>query len=371
LTPKNKNQERAEAGAEPEVDNIEWQQHKQQAGTRKKGLSLSTYQPDLRQKRVQKRILDALEHFLPYYLSGRELQLSTKVLEGYFGSHGNEMFNWMRRNLLTEVRSYSTWDGRAITYKVNQRGFDKLWVLVHHRTFDFATERARQVEPVFRPYIEGDPLPLHQTVEGGRLYGAHQTLEKCVRAVLLKGRSDYDIQAAMPTLVLQSVSDDWLKDFPNWAKYLGSRAAFRELLAERYGITVNQAKELFQGLFDLRTFNGSRSGIGEIIGAEKCKKAMSDEFLVRLRDEATLAWAAADLEKRTDGRKRFAYYEQLEQQVMKAIYDIATANGVRYWPFHDGFTLLEKGKRISDLERFARVVREMTGYMILLDEKLL
>lgn len=56
---------------------------------------------------------------------------------------------------------------------------------------------------------------------------------------------------------------------------------------------------------------------------------------------------------------------------MKAIYGIATSNGVRCWPFHDGFTLLAKGRRISDLDRFARVIKDMTGYMILLDEKLL
>jgi hypothetical protein len=371
LTSKNKNQEGdAPARTEPESNNIEWRSTKRPAD-KKDRLVVSRYSPDLRQKRVQTRIIEALEHFLPHYLSGRELQLSTKVLEQYFGSHAKPMYTWMRANLLIDVRGHSSWASRATTYTVKQSGFKKLWNLVHDRSFDYARERARQVEPDFRPYIDGEPLPLHQTVEGGRLYGPHQHLEKSVRAVLLRGCYDYDVQAAMPTLVLQSVSKDWRQDFPLWAKYLGSRVQFRELMAERYNISIAQAKELFQGLFDLRTFNGSRSGISVIIGVEKCKKAMEDEFLAGLRSEAIRAWKTVDLAKRGDGGARFAYYEQLEQAVMTAIYRAAEANGVRFWPFHDGLTLLEPGKRIKDLDRMSQFVQEETGYLIQLDERLL
>src|SRR3569832_14124 len=175
----------------------------------------------------------------------------------------------------------------------------------------------------------------------------------------------------MPTLVLQSVSKNWRQDFPLWARYLGSRVQFRELMAERYNISIAQAKELFQGLFDLRTFNGSRSGISVIIGIEKCKKAMEDEFLAGLRNEAIGAWKSVDLAKRGDGGARFAYYEQLEQTVMAAIYQAAEAHGVRFWPFHDGLTLLEPGKRIKNLDRMSRFVQDQTGYSIQLDERLL
>ena len=183
MTSKNKNQEgAAPADAEPESNNIEWRSTKRPAD-KKNRLVVSTYSPDLRQKRVQNRIIEALEHFLPYYQSGRELQLSTKVLEQYFGSHAKPMYTWMRANLLLEVRSHSSWSARATTYQVKQSGFKKLWNLVHDRSFDYATERARQVEPVFRPYIDGEPLPLHQTVEGGRLYGPHQHLEKSVSCI--------------------------------------------------------------------------------------------------------------------------------------------------------------------------------------------
>jgi hypothetical protein len=189
-----------------------------------------------------------------------------------------------------------------------------------------------------------------------------------VRAVLLANRYDYDIQAAMPTLVLQSVSKDWRQDFPKWAMYLGSRIHFREKVAAEYGISVSQAKGLFQGLFDLRTFNGLRSGISELIGIEKCKRAMADEFLSGLRKEAVRAWKAVGLEKRTDGAERFAYYEQIEQTVMHAIFDAANAHGVRFWPFHDGFTLLEVGKRIRDLDAMSRFVKDQTGYSSLLEQ---
>lgn len=169
MTPKEpKQDEDASASVESESNNIEWQRATTLAGKKKTTLSLSRYSPDLRQKRVQKRIIDALEYFMQYYLSERELQLSTKILESHFGSHAKPMFNWLRSRLLRQVRSYSTYASRAITYVVNQEGFDKTWLRIG-RTFDYARERARQVEPSFRPFIDGqEDLPLHRTVEGGR-----------------------------------------------------------------------------------------------------------------------------------------------------------------------------------------------------------
>jgi len=335
------------------------------------GLKLTIYQPALNRKDVRKRIEAALEHFLPYYASGRELTLSVKQLEKHFGFHTKPLYNWLRRNLLVEVRSYSVVAARAITYKVNQQGFSKVWLRLHGRTFNYAPERARQVEPFFRPFIDGAELPLHQTVEGGRVYGAHQTLEKPVRAILLKGNFDYDIQVAMPTLVLQSVAMtaglSWRAAFPTWANYLGSRAIFRGNLAERLNITVQQAKEVFQGMFDLRKFDGGRGGISSVIGVEQCKKAMNDATLVKLRAEAVAAWKLVDLHGKSDGAGRFAYYEQIEQQVMNQIYDIATEHNIRYWPFHDGFTLLD-GRRIVDRAAFCSLIQDRTGMMILLDE---
>jgi hypothetical protein len=334
-------------------------------------LKLAIYKPAINRKDVRRRIETALEHFLPYYASGRELTLSVKQLEKHFGFHTKPLYNWMRRNLLVEVRSYSVTAARAITYKVNQTGFKKVWLRLHGHSFEYAAERARQVEPSFRPFIDGAGLPLHRTVEGGRLYGSHQTLEKPVRAVLLKGCYDYDIQAAMPTLVLQSVAMmaglNWREAFPTWALYLGSRAIFRENLAQRLNITVKQAKEVFQGMFDLRKFDGGRGGISAVIGVEKCKKAMDDAVLTQLRAEAAAAWKMVDLHGRSDGAGRFAYYEQIEQQVMSTIYDIASEHRIRYWPFHDGFTLLD-GRRIADRAAFCCVIQERTGMMILIDE---
>lgn len=206
---------------------------------------------------------------------------------------------------------------------------------------------------------------------GSRGHGAHQTLEKPVRTILLKGNFDYDIQVAMPTLVLQSVAKtaglSWRAAFPTWANYLGSRAIFRENLAQRLNITVQQAKEVFQGMFDLRKFDGGRGGISSVIGVEKCKKAMNDATLVKLRAEAVAAWKLVDLHGKSDGAGRFAYYEQIEQQVMNQIYDIATEHNIRYWPFHDGFTLLD-GRRIIDRAAFCGLIQDRTGMMILLDE---
>ena len=339
-------------------------------------LQLSKYQPALNRKDVRKKIELALEHFLQFYRSQKEMTWAVPQLEKWFGKHQNDMYGWMRANLLREVRSYSVAQGRATTYAINQEKFAKVWARLHGETFDYATERARQVEPLFRPYLEADaPLELAvPKIDGGRLYWDGQNTEKVVRAVIFKGCYDYDIQAAMPTLVLQSIAAskglNWREAFPMWARYLGNRAVFRESLAGRLNITIPQAKEVFQGMFDGRRFDLSRAGISAIIGIEKTRKALEDPVLRPLADEASNAWSLVGLAGREKGAgaARFRFYEQIEQQVMQSIYEIVTEAGIRCLPFHDGLTLLD-GRRITDLDAFQALIREKTGFAVLLEEK--
>lgn len=337
-------------------------------------LTLSIYKPALNRKDVRLKVELALEQFLQFYRSQEERTLSVPQLEEWFGKHQNALYKWLRANLLTEVRSYSVIKARAITYQVSQRGFDKTWALLHGQSFEYKTERARQVEPLFRPFLASDdPAGLAlPKIEGGRLYwGAAQTVEKEVRAIILKGNYDYDIQAAMPTLVLQSIAAreglDWREAFPAWARYLGNRAAYRESLAQRLNITAKQAKAIFQGLFDLRKFNLGQRGIVEIIGREKTKKAKEDPILKALADEAFDAWSRLGLQN--DGNARFQYYEREEQKVMSVIYEAARTGGIRFLPFHDGLTLLD-GRRIADLDGLRALIFEKTGYDVLIEEKL-
>lgn len=339
-------------------------------------LKLSIYKPAFNRKDVRRRVELALEHYLAYYRTQKEMTWSVPQLEKWFGKHQNDMFKWLKANLLREVRSYSVQQGRAITYVLNQTGFDKVWLQLHGHAFDYATERARQVEPLFRPYLDADhPLGMAlPKIEGGRLYWTGQNVEKVVRRVILKGSYDYDIQAAMPTLVLQSVAAreglNWREAFPTWARYLGSRKAFRESLADRLNITYAQAKDVCQGMFDLRTFTAGRKGVSELIGREKMGKAKDDLFLKALRAEALRAWGIVGLSGRDDGTARFRYYEQVEQYVMQAVYETVSEAGIRCLPFHDGLTLLD-GRAIADLDRFQRLIRDKTGFNVLLEETVL
>lgn len=328
-------------------------------------LVLSTYRPALSQARVRRRIKEALNEFLPYY-RGRERQIHQEYLERFFGKHQNDMYGWMRANLLREVRAFSVPAKRATTYVVYKDGFDKLWKLMYGTAFNYAPERANQIRPVMEPYITGvKELPLFQKHEGGRIYGPHQYLERDVRSILLPACYDYDIQAAMPTLVLQSTGSDWGDNYKLWRMYLGNRKQYREDLAKEYDLTIAQAKEVFQLLFSGAMFNGSRYGIGGILGPNKVKKALKDPWLLGLKNEAHTCWCRVGIPSKR-GPERFAYYEQLEQQIMLVVYQHLHDKGDRYWPFHDGFTMIT-GK--ADVVELRKLVKEQTGYSVIFEEK--
>lgn len=325
----------------------------------------ANYKPDVKQKRVRDRIKNSLARFL-YAYRGREMQLHRDRLEESFGSHGNRMYFWLKSRLLVNVRGHSAEAGRATTYIVNQDGFDNLWKLVHREAFNFAEQRAKQLAPELQPYFDGSKvLPLHSTVEGGRLYGPHLKMERDVKAILLAGCWDYDIQVAMPTLVLQSVPG-WQQKYPFWHRYLGNRKHYRQQLAQEYGCTSEQAKEVFQFLFSGATFNGSRHGVGKVLNHQQLKKAMSDPWLWGLYKQAQDMWCSLGL-RSSRGPERFRYYEAIEQSVMQILYSRLNQKGIRFWPFHDGFTVIS-GER-PDVHELRAAVREKTGFMIMLEEK--
>lgn len=322
------------------------------------------YSPDLKQRRVRDRIETNLDRFLFAY-RGKEMQLHRDSLEETFGSHGNKMFGWLRARLLTNVRGHSVEASRSTTYTVNQDGFDDLWRLIHKEAFNYAEQRAKQLAPVLQPYFDGSvPLPLHNTTEGGRLYGPHLQMERDVKAILMQGCWDYDIQAAMPTLVLQSIPD-WEQKFRLWRKYLGDRQYFRAKLMSDQRCSAEQAKQVFQFLFSGATFNGSRHGVGSVFTPQQTKAAMNDPWLWGLYQEARAAWSEVGCAS-SRGPDRFKHYEQLEQQVMRAVYGHLESKSVRYWPFHDGFTLLDDKTSTAELRQ---TVLDETGYSVIFDEK--
>lgn len=196
------------------------------------------------------------------------------------------MFRWLKAHLLCETRSYHASARRATSYVVNRPGYDSLFAKIHGRALNYDVERARQLEPEFRPYLDGTrPIPLTQKIDGGRLYGEHQwKLERDVRRILLKGRWDYDIAVAMPCLMIQATGG--LEKYPAWSKYIGNRNYYRQKLASDYKVSVADAKEVFQLLFSLATFNGWSEGVGKVLGPLKTKRALKDAFLQKLHRAA-------------------------------------------------------------------------------------
>jgi hypothetical protein len=118
-------------------------------------------------------------------------------------------------------------------------------------------------------------------------------------------------------------------------------------------------------LFSGAQFNGSRYGIGAVLEFNRLQKAMKDPRLNALKDEAQNCWRILNLPSKR-GPERFAYYEQLEQKVMLVVYKRMHEARERFWPFHDGFTMIT-GK--ADVLELSTLVKAETGYSVIFEEK--
>jgi hypothetical protein len=321
--------------------------------------------------RRRKIVVDVLEKMVKYLRTpNQEFTWSYEFLSEVLGM-GNwrsRTYPWLKDTLLITVRGHSI--GQATRYIVNQRAFINMWKLAHDQEFIYGRERARQWMPEVGKYISGEEeMPLDQKRPGGRLYAICQQIDRHTRSWLLPGRYDYDMRSAVVTLVVQYGINE-RHDFPKWSMYLGNIDAYRKNLSEKYGISLANAKLVFQLLFYQATFNGSKAGIGEVVGPSKCKAMMEDELLIGLFEEAGRAWENLGVVERR-GRSRFDFYEQIEQQVMSEIYAVLDQNGIRYWPFHDGFTLLQEGQQMGDMQKLTDFLRQKTGYVVMFSEKVL
>ena len=337
----------------------------------KTGSQISTYRPALNRKDVRKKVESALMFFLPRFNWATPFQMDVRQLESALNANqAKPLFYWLRTKILGLPASYyHATAGKANSWLVQKESFARTWEEVFGRKFNYAIERAEQLRPEFQEYIDGKPLPLISHGEGQRVYGPHHLIENDVKRILLNGCADFDIQAACPTIMTQHIGGTtWDVKFPLWRKYLGDRAYYRQMLAKEYKITLRQAKDVFQQLFSLGKFNGSTSGIGATVGSNKCKQMLCDPFLTGLYSEASKLWKQVGLDENGEGR--FRMYEQLEQQIMQVLYDFFEENGVRYWPFHDGFTILDKHINVS-VDGLHEHVKEQTGFSVIFERKIL
>jgi hypothetical protein len=317
-------------------------------------------------------VIDVLENMVPYMREpSQEYFWSYDFLATTlgFGNWRTKAYPWLKDMLLIEVRRPRF--GHSVTrYAINHLSFKHLWKLTHSTEFVYGRERARQWLPIVGKFINGEEqMELDQKKPGGRLYAICQQIDRDARSWLLPGRADYDMRSAVTTLVIQTAPNS-PAFFPKWSRYLSNINEYRRRLSVDYSISLKNAKKVFQLLFMQAHFNGGQGGVGAVVGSKKCKAMMKDEILTGLYEEAGRGWENLGLVDK-EGSSRFDYYEQLEQQVMTEIYEVLDKNGVAFWPFHDGFTLLTEGQQLGDLQKLTDHLKAKTGYVVEFSERFL
>ncbi len=117
--------------------------------------------------------------------------------------------------------------------------------LQHSRTFDALAQASNvnQTEP-------GTIIQHYRESASGRLYGQSihlQNSPRGIRAALLNGQNDYDIEACHPFL-LNELAKRFGGDYPMIDYFLANKKAFRQYLSDECGSPIDHVKESINAL---------------------------------------------------------------------------------------------------------------------------
>ena len=162
-------------------------------------LPLTTYRPDFKNRRVQARILKVLEFCKGMLIQKRAKRVSSAELAKVFGSRSSELSMWLRHRLLLQEGTYKP-GKKSYSYVVKRERYIELAQAIGlpvQTDLEIARELYGQIAAgaVKPEYTEPTP--------GGRRFHGIQNLPRLLRAALLAGWIDYDIEAAAPTLTYQ------------------------------------------------------------------------------------------------------------------------------------------------------------------------
>lgn len=239
-----------------------------------------------------------------------------------------------------------------------------------------------QTDIVGRGYIQ------HRYAEAstGRLY-AHgfslQTAPKLIRHAALHGLHDYDVENCHFAIFSQ-LSDKYGYQADAIAHYLSHKEEVRDGIAERVGITKNQAKMCLLALmFGARLSEREENAIPDAIGVTKAKQLYADhQFAAIAKDikEGRAAildgWPKRRLTLMNDMGKRVGKKEPAEIRLAHIIQGIeakALLAAIKVYPdeivllMHDGFVATKH----LDVALIERRILEETGYRLVLSAKVI
>ena len=368
------------------------------------GLGKS-YQPNLNDPRVKKRIKRAVGFASACFSETKERSWSTRYIDRYFGSSNHPLSKYLRDTLLICTdQHYSSLSHVSKKYKLNPHG---VTLLVPGTTIcvsqvyavDWTKEEFKQ---------ELSTKVFKYTNKSNRNWHPLQRVRREVKSIVFRDSNlkyQYDIQCCAPRLLLQysqqipEILDPvelvgpqnkkrpkWLQGpmdlwLPNLQSYLKDRTTHRTELAIRADITPELAKEIINALFaGARISLNEDCAVYQLVQGDiaKIHYLKQDPFLSGLREEIKTMWdyIRPVMPRRTittktgqvrllpiSGKHKWNLYFSLEMQVLGAITDYLTLTDNQFFTEHDGWSCVKE----VDQQALIDFVRTKTGFNIQLD----
>lgn len=349
------------------------------------------YAPNLNNPQRGKQIREKIKlacgwAYATFY--NRETVCSRNTISKRLGRSNDALGNYLRTKLLICVNSHIKFGvagetGIAKTYTLNMRGYQELLAILDGKEaepIEFTPgEMKGRTKECVEAFLERESLTHTEEIQTGqfkledknkRLFHSLQHLPKELKAIFWKGKLDfnYDIECCAPTLIYQQAKAFGLTgDFEVMELMLSDVKAFRQSLADRTGITYQQAKVLINALFCGATLGrGNRFELFRLIGSSfpKMEALRDDAYLAGLRQEIKDMWkciaAHYPFVRRRDkaGRmmplsckQKWSFYFEYERLVLDEVREYLSGKGIKCFPEHDGWRTNEEVD-VQDLQSY-------------------
>jgi len=334
---------------------------------------MNEYQPNFEDPRVKHRIKKAIGFAHGVMSETKPHPWSTRYIDRYFGSQRNDLSKYLRKILLTCVKSSWNKDqGRCKEYVLNKQGFEFL-------RDQIGLKDNKQIYPIVVDQVAQahcDELGSGQfqyTDKSQRFWHPLQNYRRTYRTQILQDHGykfHYDIVCAAPNLIhqysqqiplIKNIKNHWQQgpmDLYLFAlrRYLKDRTQVRQELAQNADISYDQAKEIITALFcGARISLNPQSDINQILKGDlaRIEYLKQDQYLTELRNDIKICWDYIKpmMLKRTrktsqgsvrclavNSRQKWSLYFDLERSVIMSVRTYLEERSVRYFLIHDGFS---------------------------------
>ena len=334
-----------------------------------------TYQPNWTNARVLQRAFKCLTFVEQYTKPNRVEWISVQEIYKHFGNTSRPLGLYLKELLLEPADPYyNPLTGVCKKYRRNNEGYKFL--------------RAQLGDPAYEP----SAAVLEQIATGDfeyqeksdRLYTAAQYIPKRYRGRILANhgyRYHYDIEAAAPTVLLQSALKQNPKlDLLHLDYYINNRTEIRQRIAHACEISIEQTKTVINAVLhggiisrrnDNRTFMDLNYNYDAVI------KLNNNPDMINLKKDISLMWKSLkdqfpirysercgkQVRARTSPREKGAMYRSIEKEIGEVIMKLLKKEKARALWIHDGWCC----DKVVDPVVIQLKVKQHTGYAIKLD----